>query len=891
MSLSPGTRLGPYEITAALGAGGMGEVFRARDTKLNRDVAIKVLPGAFADDPERLARFTREAQTLASLNHPNIAAIYGVEDVPALGVSGSGSPSVSRALVMELVEGEDLSTHIVRGPIPIADALAIARQIAEALEAAHEQGIVHRDLKPANIKVRADGTVKVLDFGLAKAMDPAGTSSSNPNVSHSPTLTHQGTSAGMIIGTAAYMSPEQAKGKPVDKRTDIWAFGVVLYEMLSGKRAFKGEDVSETLASVLKDTLSMDALPATTPPRLKRLIERCLDRELKTRLRDIGEARVKIARIETGAPDSAASSPALSRAAAVPAWRGALPWALAATFALMAALAASRAMPVPPEFRTEIVTPASADPTMFDLSPDGRQIVFVASGDGASRLWLRSLATTTAQPIPGTEGAHSPFWSPDGRSIGFFGNGELRRLDLDGGATRTLAPTRYGRGGVWNRDGTIAFWSNPPNQLMRVSASGGTSTPVKTVSRHSATHLLPDGKGIVFSSRSGAGGAGIYLGSLDGSAPTLLTPGTSSKVCFLPSGWLLWLRGNNLVAQRLDIAKRALTGEPLNLADGVGSVSVSATGLIAYRTEASLLRQLTWMDRSGKRLGTLGDADGSIITPRISPDDRRVSATRERQDNLDIWLLEGPRASRLTVDPAVDRYGVWSPDGARLAFSSGRTGLTDMYIKSADGTGAEERLVAAESYVTPSSWSKDGRFILYYTSDAQTGLNRMGILPMTGKREASLVLNQLFNERDGVFSPDGKWVAYQSEESGRPEVYVRAFLPPSKPDALPEFGNPVLVSTSGGVHATWRPDGKELYYISPRSEMMAAPISVVGSVLSPGAPVMLFHTSILGGSTQSTPLGRQYDVAPDGRFLINTTIDAPATPITLLQNWNPDAKR
>jgi eukaryotic-like serine/threonine-protein kinase len=876
MTLSPGTRLGPYEVVAAIGAGGMGEVFRARDTKLNRDVAIKVLPAAFADDPERLARFTREAQTLASLNHPNIAAIYGIE---------------GQALVMELVEGEDLSAHIARGPIPIAEALPIARQIAEALEAAHEQGIVHRDLKPANIKVRHDGTVKVLDFGLAKAMDPSRTSSSNPNLSHSPTLTHQGTSAGMIIGTAAYMSPEQAKGRAVDKRTDIWAFGVVLHEMLSGKRAFKGEDVSETLASVLKDTLPTDALPAATPPRLKRLIERCLDRDLKTRLRDIGEARVKLARIESGAPESAVS-PRGPESATAPAWRGALPWALAAVFALIAAITAWRAAPVPPEIRTEIVTPASANPAMFDLSPDGRQIVFVASDGDVSRLWLRSLATTTARPIPGTEGARDPFWSRDARSIGFFANGELRRLDLDGGATRTLAPARYGSGGVWTQDGAIAFWSNPPNQLMRVSATGGTATAARTVSRHAATCLLPDGKSIVFSGRNEGGDAGIYLGPLDGSAaPTLLASGTSGEVHFLKSGWLVWLRSNRVVAQRLDVAKATLTGEPLTLADDVGGLSVSANGLIAYRAAATLLRQLTWVDRSGKSLGTLGEADGSIITPRVSPDGRRISATRERQANPDIWLFEGERASRLTMDPAVDRYGVWSPDGARIAFSSGRTGLTDMYVRSANGTGKDERLVAAESYVTPSSWSADGRFILYYTSDPETSLARMGILPMTGKREPALVLNQLFNERDGVFSPDGKWVAYQSEESGRSEVYVRAFLPPSRPDALPEFGDPVLISTSGGVHATWRPDGRELYYLNPQSEMMAAPILVDGSALKPGAPVMLFRTRALGGGTQSTPLGRQYDVAPDGRFLINTVLDAPPAPITLLQNWNPDAKK
>jgi len=894
MTISPGARLGFYEITAALGAGGMGEVFRARDTKLNRDVAIKVLPAAFADDPERLARFTREAQTLASLNHPNIATIYGIEEVPA--VSGSTGPG-SRALVMELVEGEDLSIHIARGPIPIAEALPIARQIAEALEAAHENAIVHRDLKPANIKVRTDGTVKVLDFGLAKAMDPAGTSSSNPNVSHSPTLTHQGTMAGMIIGTAAYMSPEQAKGKAVDKRADIWAFGVVLYEMLTGTRCFQGEDVSETLAAVLRQEINLKALPTDTPPRLARLIARCLDRDLKTRLRDIGEARVKLARIETGGPDSAASAPA---SAAETSARARLPWTLVAvlTIALVAALVAWapwRAVPAPPETRVDIVTPVTDQPAAFALSPDGSQIVFVASGDGASRLWLRSLAATAAQPLSGTEGAIRPFWSPDGRSIGFFAGDSLKRLDLGGGAPQILAPVTGGWGGTWSPDGIILFAPTAvQTALMRVAATGGAAVAVTTLApgqqSHAMPSFLPDGRRFLFSALGAPDTAGIYLGTLDGSAPVRLTP-VNGPGLYLPSGWLLWLRTNSgtLVAQRLDLEKAALTGAPQTLADGVigdtsgGAISVAATGLVAYRAGANQ-KQLIWLDRSGTVRGAVSDPDSSLGDPRVSPDGRRIAVERSVQGNKDIWLLDGARTSRFTSDAAFEWCPVWSPDGAHLVFRSNRTGPMDLYQKLSSGAGAEERFVASDSLKTPSSWSTDGRFLLYGSQDSQTNTD-IWVVPMVGDHTPSVFLKTPFREVWGAFSPDSRWVAYMSNESGRMEIYIRPFVPPgaSSPTA-PAAGTPV--STAGGIMPLWRPDGKELYFLNPSGAMMAASITVTGSTLEPGTPVMLFPTHIYGGGTD-TQQNRQYDVAPDGRFLINTVLSSANAPITLLQNWSP----
>jgi Tol biopolymer transport system component len=901
LALTLGTRLGVYEVTTQIGEGGMGQVYRARDTKLNRDVALKVLPDSFANDPDRLARFTREAQTLASLNHPNIAHIHGLEESNGV-----------RALVMELVEGEDLSQRIARGAIPLDEALPIAKQIVEALEAAHEQGIIHRDLKPANIKVRADGTVKVLDFGLAKAMEP--TAGSSPSMSMSPTITTPAmTQAGMIMGTAAYMSPEQAKGKTVDKRADIWAFGCVLYEMLSGRPPFTGETVSETLADVMKSEPPWKALPASVPANLSTVIRRCLVKDPRQRIRDIGDVRLALeGAFETAAPQTTPSSAKGGRLV----WMTSLA-AVAVLGIIALAIPALRHLretppPAPPETRVEIVTPATDQPTMFALSPDGRQIVFVASGDGAPRLWLRSLATTTAQPLAGTEGAIYPFWSPDSRSIGFFAGNALKRLDLGGSAPQTLAPVTAGRGGTWNADGVIVFAPiGNGSPLMRVSATGGAAVAVTTLGPqqlgHRWPHFLPGGRRFLFYVRGAPDPAGIYLGALDGSAPIRLVPAESAGV-YLPSGWLLWVRAGTLVAQRLDVAQAALTGEPVTLADGVAvdgfgksTLSVAATGLVAYRTGGGSQRQLAWFDRSGTARGTVGDADGSnLLGPRVSPDGHRVAAARTVQGNTDLWLLDGARTSRLTFDAAADDSPLWSPDGTRIVFRSRRTGIGtgDLYQKLTSGAGVEERLVASDQVKVPTSWSADGRFLLYFSIDPQTATD-LWVVPMTGARTPSVFLKTPFVENDGAFSPDGRWVAYFSNESGRDEIYVRPFVPPGAASTLrlrsgqaaQAAGGQWQVSTAGGIYPVWRPDGKELYYLNPAGAMMAAPITVNGSTLAPGAPAVLFPTRIAGGGV-NTQQGRQYDVAPDGRFLINTVLDDAATPpITLLMNWRPEAKK
>ncbi|MEQ1580768.1 MAG: TIR domain-containing protein [Steroidobacteraceae bacterium] len=552
----------------------------------------------------------------------------------------------------------------------------------------------------------------------------------------------------------------------------------------------------------------------------------------------------------------------------------------------------------PPEMRTEINTPATDQPAMFALSPDGRQIAFVASGDGASRLWLRSLATTTAQPLPGTDGATYPFWSPDGRSVAFFAGGALKRLDLSGAAPQTLAPAAAGRGGTWSADGVILFApNNGANPLMRVGASGGAVVAATTLGPQQLLHIhpqfLPDGRRFLFYVTGNQDTAGIYVGALDGGAPTRLTL-AESPGAYLASGWLLWVRSGTLVAQRLDLDKAVLTGEPVTLADGVASdtstwrnaVSVAATGLLAYRTGGSS-RQLTWFDRSGTARGTVGDADSSLFQPRVSPDGRRVVVYRTVQGNRDLWLLDGARTTRFTFDPANDDRPIWSPDGTRIVFRSYRSGRGDLYQKLANGTGVEERLVGSDRILTPSSWSPDGRFLMYQTDDPQTAAD-LWVVPMTGEPTPSVFLQTPFRETYAAFSPDGRWVAYHSNESGRNEVYVRPFVVPGATDNT-AVGQ-LQVSTAGGITPMWAPGGKELYYLNPAGDMMAAPITVTGTALQPGAPVKLFPSRIMGGGVDRQ-LGRQYDVAPDGRFLINTEVDGgDAAPITLLMNWNPQAK-
>ena len=876
MALTPGTRLGVYEIAAPIGEGGMGQVFRARDTKLNRDVALKVLPDSVADDADRLARFTREAQTLASLNHPHIAAIYGLEE--------SGGV---RALVMELVEGDDLSRRIARGAIPLDEALSIAKQVVEALEAAHEQGIIHRDLKPANIKVRSDGTVKVLDFGLAKAMEPTGVAS--PNASQSPTITTPAmTQAGMILGTAAYMSPEQARGQLVDKRTDIWAFGCVLYEMLTGRAAFAGQTFSDTVAAILQHEPTWVALPPTVPEAIRRLLERALEKDPKRRLRDIGDARVEIDEAQRGQERHGPIASGTPRAG----WRVTLLGAVALV-ALGVATAVwmrQRTPAVLPETRLEISTPPTTQPWSLAISPDGLTVAFVAESEGKTVLWLRPLNGVAARPLAGTNGATLPFWSPDNQSIGFFADGKLKRIEIKGGAPQTLADALQPQGGAWSLDGSMVFVPHQLSPLLRISAGGGEPVPLTQLAPGHNGHLFPQfvagGTHILYFVAGVSDIQGAYVSRLDGTAPKKLLDLRSPAV-YLPTGHLLFVRESALFAQVFDPARLELKGSPIRVADrvavgggaNVAAVSASNAGDILYRTATGSGRQLTWFDRSGKTLAEIGNPDSArkagVLS--LSPDGRMVAVTRTIDSTADLWLLNLERSgvmSRLTIDAAAGS-ALWSRDGQRLAFASNRNGRLDIYQKSVDGD-RDEPLLITPGLKVPADWSPDGHILLYLKADTKTHLD-IWALPIGTEEKPFPVVQSPYEDLNPQFSPDGMWIAYQSDESNRHEIYVRPFRGP---------GAPVPISTDGGTQPRWRRDGKELFYLGLDRRLMAAPIafSSNGKSVEAGTPVRLFETKIGGAGISQ----REYEVSADGqRFLIDAPVEEVSAPMILIQNWRP----
>ncbi len=701
----------------------------------------------------------------------------------------------------------------------------------------------------------------------------------------------------MILGTAPYMSPEQAKGRPVDRRTDIWAFGAVLFEMLTGRRAFPGEDITDTIVSVISREPDFDALPATVPARVVQALRVCLRKDAKQRAHDMADVRLALdGAFETAASASTQTTPPPSRGR----------WPLLAALAVAAALIAVMALPAlrdlrrtpppaPPEMRVDVTTPATDAPLQFALSPDGRSLVFVASGDGPSRLWLRPLDQTEARPLAGTEGAAAPFWSPDSRSIGFFAAAKLLRLDIAGGAPQVLTPvTGSSASGSWSADGTILFARQLSGALWRVAATGGDPVAVTELDSprqfgHRLPKFLPDGRQFLFYTSGTPEASGIYLGSLDGGAPTRLTAADAAGE-FVPPDRVLFVQAGILVSRRLDLVGRVLTGEPVTLADrvgvdavGRGGFAVSGAGLVAYRAGGNAARQLTWVDRTGKVVGVVGDPDAN--EPRdseLSPDGRRVAMERSVQGNLDIWLRDFVRGgmTRLTFDAAQDVVPIWSPDGMRIAFTSNRTGVFNLYVKPTNGTGTEERVVDSSITKAPQDWSRDGRWLTYYEQDAATGRD-LWALEMTGRDHTPrVVANTPAEETLAQFSPDSRWVAYQTSESGRFGVVVQTF---------PDAGGKWQVSTAGGVAPRWRADGKELYFLAPDARMMAVPVTAAGASFSAGTPVALFRTHIVDGGTATTNRP-PYAVARDGRFLINQPVaDATAAPITLILNWRPPA--
>jgi len=873
---APGATLviGPYTVLSPLGAGGMGEVYRARDSRLDRDVAIKILPAAFAADAERVARFHREAKTLASLSHPNIGAIHGIEESDGI-----------VAIVMELVEGEDLAQRIARGPIELHQVLPIARQIAEALDAAHGHGVIHRDLKPANIRIRPDGTVKVLDFGLAKTGDVA---SSAANVSNSPTTPPPAmTEPGIILGTAAYMSPEQARGTPVDSRTDIWAFGCVLYEMLTGRRAFAGDNVSDVLASVLAREPALAALPDTTPPSIRRLLQRCLQKNRVARLRDIGDARFDIA--DATANDYAAGEPA---ATAVKWSRGVerLAWAAALVATVIAAITlASRRTSEPAELRVDLVTPPTAAPHSTALSPDGRTLAFIATSERESRLSLRSLPSGSSRTLGGTDGAELPFWSPDGQSIGFFAAAKLRRVEVSGGAVQTLATVNRGQGGTWNQDNVILF-ASLGNPIARIAASGGDAVKLSGLAQQGSDfspHFLPDGRHFLYYVRGNADVRGVYLGELDSASTPRRLLNSDTAAVFAPPGHLLFVVQGTLLAQPFNLTKLELVGNPFAVAEHVAretaelGVTASRSGSIAYRESAGISeRQLIWFDRAGNQLSTLGDTLRALAEPSLSPGGDRVAFYGSTDGSPDIWTMDTKRGvlSRLTSHPADDVYPIWSPDGRRVVFSSNRKGVQDVYVKPAAGD-AEELLLASALPKVATDWSPDGRILLIAAYDPRGSVDIMG-LSMDGSSKVFPVVKTPFDEQGAQFSPDGKWIAYQSNESGRNEIYVQSF---------PGSENRSPVSTDGGTQVRWGRNGKELFYISRHGQLMAVPFRSAANTPAAdiGTPAALFAPPI-GSMVQQGDFRHQFMVAPDGqRFLVATVKESSPSPVTLILNWKP----
>jgi serine/threonine protein kinase len=914
MALTPGTRLGPYSITAPIAAGGMGEVYRARDTKLDRDVAIKVLPDHFVDDPERLARFEREAKTLASLNHPNIAIVHGFEE-------GHGIT----ALVMELVEGVTLAERIAGRvtsasapsssggsvPIPIDEALPIARQIAEALEAAHEQGIVHRDLKPANVMVRPDGMVKVLDFGLAKpalieVSDAPGLARSQAPTMAVPTMTQ----AGMILGTAAYMSPEQAKGRDADRRCDIWAFGCVLYEMLTGSRAFPGEDLSETLAAVIKSEPDWTALPPGTPPSIRRLLRRCLTKDRKARLADASSLRIEIdaARAEPDEREPASRSFRRERAA----WAaGLLIAAVGLGFAVAAAL---RPVPRAAELRFDLAMPSNTDVLSLAISPDGRRIAFAARRDSRTSVWVYTLDGRPARPIEGTEGAQDRvFWSPDGTSLGFFADGKLKRIDIESGAVQTLAdaPLAVGGGGAWSRDGAILF-APTRGPLFRVSQGGGAATVVTRVEgpsvRHVSPQFLPDGRHFLYFSAGDPAVRGVYIADLEGTTePVRVLPDTDAAAIYVASGHLVYPRGGALFAQAFDLPGLRVTGEPWQVTDnievdqtqGLAILSASDTGVLVYRGQDIAVRQrrLVWLDRSGQEIQRLDDRDPvNALHLALSPDSRLLAVYRDS-----IWILDTARGLLTRFTSEQDSTPLWSREGDRVIFQSTRDGVRNLYQRALGAT-EDELLLATPGSKSPHDWSPDGRLLLYRDVDPLTGFD-LWVLPVeredaTADSNGSLrdeskaglgrlqpvpgekpmpVARTSASERNGQFSPDGDWIAYESDESGRFEIYVQPFG---------RQGARQRVSLDGGTQARWRGDGTELFYIAPGGRLMAVPFtSTSGSRPGDfGTPAMLFPVRVEPGD----PAYHQYIVSPDGeRFLVNMVTDATPEVISAIVNWSP----
>lgn len=895
MTLASGSKLGPYEVRSPLGAGGMGEVYRARDTRLGRDVALKVLPEAFAADTERMARFEREAKVLASLNHPNVASIYGLEE-----------SNHRRALVMELVEGPTLADRIAGGAIPVDEALPIARQLCEGLEYAHERGIVHRDVKPANVKLTPEGQVKILDFGLAKALDLADTASVDP--ASSPTRTRMATHAGIILGTAAYMSPEQAKGGATDRRADIWAFGCLLYEMLTGKRAFDGETVSETIASVIKDEPDWSALPPAVPPRIRALLKRCLTKDVKQRLQAIGDARIAIDEVQSGADEDNAI-PGIGNAARTSRWTRVLPWTIAAILAvalviMLVAVPSRFSQPRASVMHLNLAAEARhAESDMASavaISPDGTQIVYVAVKTNPNRengtliapqvetvgLMLRKLDQLAPSPLPDTTGGSAPFFSPDGRWIAFYADGALKKISTDGGPPVTLCQIPKLIGGSWGDDGFLYVALYGVAEIQRVAQEGGVPTTVLKAGKGDAAlsfrwpQILPGSKSLLFTSSGAAWLSKHYkteaYSLATGKRTIVMDEGANAR--YLAPGYLVFTRGDILMGAAFDVSGLKITGSAVPLIQGItrdewfgaADYALSSTGTLIYLTGGVQTGyRLVSVDMAGK-VEPLGTQVRGFEDLSVSPDGTRVAATIVENGSADVWIYNRERdaLTQLTEKGACGDP-LWSPDGNRVVY----TDPESLYVVPADAGSPPESLNTSE-WAEADSFSPDGSELVYSTFSPATGNAETWLLPMRSAAQPKRIFPDIPRIFDARFSPDGRWIAYASAQSGRTEVYVQAYPGP---------GERMQVSSDGGHQPVWAPNGSELYFRTP-TRFMAAEVKTKPT-LSIGKPRLLFE-----GDFELSH--HDYGLLPDGKHfvMIEPSGKTPPADLHIVVNWADELK-
>jgi serine/threonine protein kinase len=885
MALTAGTKLGPYEIQSQLGAGGMGEVYKAKDTRLDRTVAIKVLPSHLSDDPELRRRFEREARAVSNLNHPHICTLHDI-----------GQQEGTDYIVMEYLEGETLADRLRKGVLPVDQVLQFGIEIADALDGAHRQGIVHRDLKPGNIMLTQSGA-KLLDFGLAKLRQPE--SDAGGGLSGLATQDQSLTGAGTILGTFQYMAPEQLEGKDTGARTDIFAFGAVLYEMATGKKAFGGESRASLISAIMSsEPEAMSELQPMTPPALEHVVKRCLAKDPEERWASAHDVMLELKFIVEGTFQAGI----VGVAVAARTGRERLGWLVAGVLLLTVLVLSGIAYFNRPQsdihtVKVAVLPPpeATSAPQDLSISPDGNHLAFVTStSEGKNKLWVRSLDSLESKPLSGAEGGSYPFWSPDSRYIGFFADGKLKKIEARGGLPQTLSDANNGLGGTWSSDGVIVFTPAPTRILYRVSAAGGEATPVTALNKerqensHRWPQFLPDGHHFLFFARSPREeDSGIYLGSLGSRAVRRLL--IADHAVYVQPGFLLYVREGALMALPFDAADLRITGDAIPIAVNVGAsgpntpaaFTISGNGVLAYGSESAQLAQLTWYDRNGVRLGAVGPKR-FYRDLSLSRDEKQVAVDILDTTHWDIWLLEFARGitSRVTSDSSFDMNPVWSADGNRIVFNSNRNGVFDLFLYDLTSAGAAELLYESSFTKRATDWSSDGRFILFERVRGKNEKRDLVAIPVHGDHQPMAVLDSDFDERQGQFSPDGRWVAFASDESGRFEVYIQSF---------PKPGRKWQISTEGGSMPKWRSDGRELFYIAANGRLMAVGIEATSTILA-RVPNELFEMRLLHRRSAFTS---GYSVSADGnRFLVITRVEETSpTPITVVLNWAANLER